>query len=155
MPCMQELILIADDGTKFLIDSDALSHIQKYRQHGPLVAEAGGILIGEYRGKDLRITSATKPGRLDQRSRCRFGRRSPHHQLVAQKSWLKSGFTRSHIGDWHTHPQDNPSPSALDYSEWELKLPKRPMLLVILGRKSDWYSLWNGKHFLSVSKYES
>jgi integrative and conjugative element protein (TIGR02256 family) len=152
---MHELVLISDDGTRILIEAGALCPTLKFRQFGSSATEAGGILIGEYRGDDLRIISVTKPGELDQRSRCRFGRRSPHHQEMAQKAWLNSGSIQTHIGDWHTHPQDYPSPSPFDYSEWREKLPKRPVLLIILGRKANWYGMWNGGSFINVRAYES
>lgn len=148
---MQELILVAEDGTRVLVELGALSPTLKYRQFETSSKEAGGILIGEYRGGDLRILSVTEPGELDQRLRCRFGRRSTHHQDAANKAWLESGFIQTHVGDWHTHPQDYPQPSTLDYSEWRKKLPQRSMLLVILGRKENWYGLWNGKSFIGVT----
>ncbi|MCZ4373876.1 Mov34/MPN/PAD-1 family protein [Vibrio diazotrophicus] len=151
---MQELILVAEDGTKVLVEAGALSPTLQYRQFETSSKEAGGILIGEYRGDDLRILFVTEPGGIDQRSRYRFGRRSPHHQKAANKAWLESGFTQTHIGDWHTHPQDYPLPSPLDYSEWRTKLPQRPVLLVILGRKANWYGMWNGESFIDVTEYE-
>ncbi|MDH5935626.1 Mov34/MPN/PAD-1 family protein [Vibrio splendidus] len=151
---MQALILVAEDGTKVLVEAGALSPTLKYRQFETNSKEAGGIFIGEYRGDDLRILSVTEPGELDQRSRCRFGRRSPHHQEAANKAWLSSDSIQTHIGDWHTHPQDYPLPSSLDYSEWRKKLPLRPTLLVILGRKANWYGMWNGKGFMDVTEFE-
>ncbi|HII4315992.1 TPA: Mov34/MPN/PAD-1 family protein [Vibrio parahaemolyticus] len=151
---MHELVLVAEDGTKVLIEAGAMSPTLKYRQFETSSKEAGGIFIGEYRGDDLRILSVTEPGELDQRSRCRFGRRSPHHQEAANKAWLSSGSIQTHIGDWHTHPQDYPLPSSLDYSEWRNNLPQRPVLLAILGRKANWYGMWNGEFFINVTEYE-
>ncbi|HIF5682057.1 TPA: Mov34/MPN/PAD-1 family protein [Vibrio parahaemolyticus] len=150
---MREIVLFAANGTRVLVEESALTPIQKFRQIKPSDKEAGGILIGEYRGNDLRIVSVTLPGEKDFRSRYRFGRRSPHHQARAYESWLRSKHTQSHIGDWHTHPQDYPSPSALDYKEWREKLPQRHVLLIILGRKADWYGIWDGSEFVEILSF--
>ncbi|EOX4177076.1 Mov34/MPN/PAD-1 family protein [Vibrio cholerae] len=147
---MHELVLLANNGSRILIEEYALSSVQKFRQLKPSDPEAGGILIGEYRGDDLRIVAVTLPGKRDLRSRCNFGRRSHHHQKQAYNSWLCSNHTQSHVGDWHTHPQDYPTPSALDYQEWKKKLPHRPALLIIFGRRSDWYGFWDGSEFISI-----
>jgi integrative and conjugative element protein (TIGR02256 family) len=151
---MQELVLYAADGTRVLIEQEVFEHVDIYRQLKSSDREAGGILIGEYRGKDLRILSSTMPGKLDQRSRYRFGRRSPHHQKQAYELWLSSNSIQSHIGDWHTHPQDYPTPSTLDLQEWRKKLPIRPALLAILGRKTDWYGLWDGSRIVEIINVE-
>lgn len=154
MSIVQELVLISKSGVKILIEAGALTPTLKYRQLKATSREAGGIVIGEYRGNDLRILSVTKPGELDRRSRYGFSRKSPHHQEAAHKAWLKSDSFQTHIGDWHTHPQDYPLPSSLDYSEWRTKLPQRPMFLIILGRLANWYGIWDGKGFVDVTEYK-
>ncbi|WP_052380294.1 MULTISPECIES: Mov34/MPN/PAD-1 family protein [unclassified Pseudoalteromonas] len=148
---MPELILHANNGTRILIEKGVLNAPQEYRQKKSKDTEAGGILIGEYRGEDLRIVSATLPGILDKRSRIRFKRRSPHHNTAAISAWSASKHIQTFTGDWHTHPEDHPTPSGLDLSEWQKKMPKRPMLLMIIGRVSSWYGLWDGKTIVKVT----
>lgn len=148
---MPELILHATNGTRILIESGVLSAPKKYRQYKLKDNEAGGIFVGEYRGEDLIIVSSTSPGLLDKRSRNRFKRRSPHHNTVAISAWWASKRIQTFTGDWHTHPEDHPTPSGLDISEWQKKMPKRFMLLVIIGRVSSWYGLWDGKEILQVN----
>lgn len=150
MPYMRELVLSAKDGTRILIEDEVFNLVEPYRQYSSHSTEGGGILIGEYRGKDIRIVTGTIPSEFDRRSRVRFHRESPHHQLIALKTWKYSNSLRSYLGDWHTHPEDHPIPSSLDISEWKSKLPNRKMFVAIFGRKSDWYGLWNGKELIEV-----
>lgn len=145
---MPELVLNAKDGTRILIEAEVLNLVESYRQHLASSTEAGGILIGEYRGKDIRIVTGTIPSKLDRRSRVRFHRESPHHQSIAMETWRQSKGLCSYLGDWHTHPEDHPIPSSLDISEWKLKLPRQKMVVAIFGRKSDWYGLWDGKEII-------
>lgn len=154
MSYMRELVLNAKDGTRILIEVEVLNLVESYRQHTSTSTEAGGILIGEYRGSDIRIVTGTIPSEFDRRSRVRFHRESPHHQFIAMETWKQSKGLCSYLGDWHTHPEDHPIPSSLDISEWKVKLPNRRMAVAIFGRKSDWYGLWDGKEliFCAVSR---
>ena len=50
-----------------------------------------------------------------------------------------------YLGEWHTHPEDNPNPSGLDRSEWNhlsaKRRDKRPTLAVIVGRNALYIEL--------------
>ncbi|MFX6035587.1 hypothetical protein ABTE74_19600, partial [Acinetobacter baumannii] len=54
---------------RILVDADALTTLQKYRQDSADKPEAGGILIGYRRDEHLHITYATEPSEEDIRSR--------------------------------------------------------------------------------------
>lgn len=62
----------------------------------------------------------------------------------------RSNHTRVYIGEWHTHPEDIPSPSSVDVSSiknsfWQNDLPfKNCILMVIIGRKEIYWGLYNG-----------
>lgn len=111
--------------------------LHKYRQLGPFDHEAGGILLGFRRGEiDLELTLATEPTPKDKRGMFSFFRSTWHHQDVARQQWMKSGGTVDYLGDWHTHPEDHPTPSSTDRREWE-KLRRnspRPLIFIIVGR---------------------
>ena len=71
-----------------------------------------------------------------------------HHQQVALRHWRASQMTMDYLGEWHTHPESNPSPSLLDMSEWKkiCKVQKRPMVFAILGWSGDiWLGLSSGE----------
>ena len=44
------------------------------------------------------------------------------------------------LGEWHTHPQEVPSPSYVDLDEWKIlakgRADKRPLLAVVVGRQN-------------------
>jgi integrative and conjugative element protein (TIGR02256 family) len=79
-----------------------------------ITLEAGGILIGSYRGPHIEISDCTTPLSGDIRKPYLFDRRDPGHQAAALRAWRASGKTATFIGEWHTHPQDDPAPSGID-----------------------------------------
>lgn len=122
-----------------LIEKQVLVLIQSFIQSSEDDNESAGILIGEYRGSHhIRVVHATVPGIADKCTRTRFSRLDPHHQEQALSYWKASNKTQTWIGEWHTHPEDHPSPSSYDISEWKRHLPKREMVILIQGRKSIW-----------------
>ncbi|WP_458232303.1 Mov34/MPN/PAD-1 family protein [Roseateles sp. P5_E8] len=100
--------------------------------------ESGGILLGTVHDRGMLITHATAPSRFDRCLPMFFSRDSRVHREVAQRLWHESGGTTRYLGDWHTHPEDVPSPSRIDLREWhKLALARndeRPALSVIVGR---------------------
>ena len=101
--------------------------------------EAGGILLGCVRGPHLQIIEATTPSPKDRRSRFSFERDDFHHHSTAMKRWEESNGNIRYIGEWHTHPEDYPSPSSIDLREWRVlaasRIDGRPLLALIVGRK--------------------
>ena len=149
---MQQVTLELPQKRLLLIESQVIESIYEFQQLDHSSKESGGILIGEYRGEHLRIVHLTKPGFLDTRQRFRFYRLSPHHQIYAYKCWIKSHHVQTWIGEWHTHPEDHPTPSFIDIENWNRKLPERLMILIIQGRISRWYGFWDGKKLIEVKK---
>ena len=102
--------------------------------------EAGGLLLGSVHGTHMLIEQATVPTAWDKRFRFLFERMPFGHEAIALTRWMASQGTVRYLGEWHTHPEDHPQPSSLDRSEWSRlsakRLDKRPMLAVIVGRKS-------------------
>ncbi|PDS34685.1 hypothetical protein CO665_29465 [Rhizobium anhuiense] len=102
--------------------------------------EAGGILIGSYRGNHIHIHQCTVPLRKDLRKKYLFDRKDRGHQLAAMLAWTKSLGTETFVGEWHTHPEDFPVPSSIDRGTWReiIKRKEVPVVFVILGRKGMW-----------------
>lgn len=101
--------------------------------------EAGGILLGKVRGYHLEVVEVTTPTTQDKQSRFMFERSSLFHKKIANDRWFSSSGTVRYIGEWHTHPEDFPTPSSLDISEWKdlarNRVDKRPLLAIIIGRQ--------------------
>lgn len=127
-------------------DYDRLLHLKPgvlevFRRHIQLVetdCEAGGLLLGTVHGKHLIIEQATTPTPRDRRFRVLFERMPFGHAAIASALWAQSSGRVRYVGEWHTHPQNYPTPSALDRSECERLSRKRsdgrPLLAVIVGR---------------------
>ncbi len=118
----------------------ALETFCQYIQARDVDPEAGGLLLGSVHGTHMLIEQATAPTALDNRFRYLFERMPFGHDTIALSRWTMSKGTIRYLGEWHTHPEDHPNPSGLDRSEWNRlsakRLDKRPMLAVIVGRKS-------------------
>jgi integrative and conjugative element protein (TIGR02256 family) len=100
--------------------------------------EAGGLLIGSLRGNNFEVRFLTTPYPGDEQSRIRFVRRDPTHLAFSDRLSKASHRSVTYLGEWHTHPTDDPVPSAIDRSEW-LAAQKRirgPFLALILGTRS-------------------
>tara|TARA_R110001592_G_scaffold362332_2_gene675822 strand:+ start:74 stop:544 length:471 start_codon:yes stop_codon:yes gene_type:complete len=102
--------------------------------------EAGGILLGHVRGKHLEVLEASEPTRQDRRLRYFFERMIHCHKSLADRRWQETKGLVRYIGEWHTHPQEVPSPSHIDLDEWETlaksRVDRRPLLAVVVGRQN-------------------
>lgn len=126
------------DGSVLLSFSDSVCGVfERNVQTGDL-PESGGVLLGTVHERGLLVTVATTPTRLDRQLRYLFERLPFGHRAVARRLWRSTGGTTRYIGEWHTHPQDIPTPSAIDLDEWrklaKARADKRPLLAVIVGR---------------------
>ncbi len=110
-----------------------------HAQSSVAAPEAGGLLLGTVHGQGMLISEATTPTRLDRQLRTLFERMPFGHRAIAKRRWRASGGTVRYLGEWHTHPEDQPHPSGTDLVEWRALASKRvdgrPVLAVIVGRK--------------------
>lgn len=121
------------------LNESVLEDFQRHIQNLPSDHEAGGLLLGTVHGSHMIITEVTLPTQKDKQFRFLFERMPFGHKAIADARWRASGGIIRYLGEWHTHPQDHPSPSGLDRTEWTLLASKRadgrPMLAVIVGRQ--------------------
>lgn len=126
---------------RFLIHllPDVMAVFDAYVQRSLSDPESGGILLGTVHGPHIEVTHATPPFPTDRRTRCSFDRGSKGHTEVADQMWEESRGIIRYIGEWHTHPEDYPSPSGIDLREWKISAAKRtdgrPVIGLIVGRK--------------------
>lgn len=100
--------------------------------------ELGGLLLGFRDEKAIRVVRCTFPGPGDISTRTRFHRRSPSHQISASIWWARCGGRGDWVGEWHSHPEDNPSPSGIDLTSWrrQVRHTQRPMVFLIFGLRT-------------------
>ncbi|WP_342590608.1 Mov34/MPN/PAD-1 family protein [Acinetobacter guillouiae] len=110
-----------------------------YRQLSSSSPESAGVIIGERRGVHIVIRTISVPSDADIRSRFMVNRISKHHQETVDTAFQNSDGTYQYLGEWHTHPEDAPTPSMTDYSSWNKNLSaKEPLILIIVGRTQFW-----------------
>jgi integrative and conjugative element protein (TIGR02256 family) len=138
-----------------VVEPNALNTMRSLRQIRSKAHEAGGVMIGERRGNSFIVKEVTTPSSEDTSSRFKFVRNYHHHQSSVIKANMNSGGTSNYLGEWHTHPEDQPYPSAIDFKNWKKSLHKRPpCLVVVVGRKGDWWAIHeHGRfyHLVSIS----
>jgi len=142
-----------DTGVIVVISSPVIETLTSYIQSGDR-EEAGGMLLGYRRGDHLEVTHATEPTKYDIRKIFSFKRNSNTHTEIANKAWSDSKGHICYIGEWHTHPEDNPTPSGVDIREWK-KLSmnmegNNSLFMLIVGRKSIWTGISSSKGILKV-----
>lgn len=135
-----DLILRLNRDAFVLIPGNVLGVMKGFTIGSQGATEAGGILIGSYRGNHIEVRDCTVPLRRDVRRACFFDRRDKGHQLAAMCAWTRSFGTETFVGEWHTHPEDFPLPSIIDHGTWAgiIKRKDLPVVFIIAGRKGIW-----------------
>ncbi len=134
-----ELVFKDERGCLVVIMGHVVTRLLSYRQLHRLTPESAGVLIGERRGQHLVVCDISEPGSGDIRQRCRVDRRGAHHQSRVNEAFERSAGTNLYLGEWHTHPEDRPFPSATDRHSWRSNIVSdESMLLLIVGRKGFW-----------------
>jgi integrative and conjugative element protein (TIGR02256 family) len=128
------------DTAYILLHRDIFERLIDYRQVSAGMKEAGGLLIGYRRDPHIEVVDMTVPFPRDERRRTFFERRDPAHGKYLRKRWATSGKTLDYLGEWHTHPEQLPTPSYHDLYEWRLLLQSRrtPLLFLIVGITGAW-----------------
>ncbi len=119
--------------------SDMHTHVQRHRWS----PEAGGILLGRVLlpNGSVVVHKVTVPNRHDRAGRFRFFRAQRPAQAAVRAAWSESGGELNYLGEWHTHPEDDPTPSPHDRADWHRlvqtqQYEQRALFFVIVGRCS-------------------
>jgi integrative and conjugative element protein (TIGR02256 family) len=137
--CLANEWVSQDHKMLLYFETGVIDQFLRYIQFKETAPESGGLLLGTVHGDHFIVKEITTPTIWDKCHRYLFKRSPIGHAKVAEDRWNRSnGFVR-YIGEWHTHPEDNPTPSFIDITEWrklaEVRSDKRPLLGVIVGRK--------------------
>lgn len=127
-----------------LICEAALTTMLGFRQRTRRDKEAGGQLFAHFQGPEMVIVEATPPTLLDHRSRYRF---RPSRLLQRREIRKKHAAGLHFVGDWHTHPEERPKPSADDITSMQDCFRRSihdlaAFVLIIVGISKppeDWY----------------
>jgi integrative and conjugative element protein (TIGR02256 family) len=129
-------------------DDEVLAHFEKHKQNACWKREAGGQLFARISPEHWEITRATGPRRGDYRRRFRFLPRREDEQAEIN-ALFQTGL--HYVGDWHTHPEAEPTPSPMDANSMEdlVRQSKHELpgfLLVIVGTVDSPSGLWVSLH---------
>ncbi|MCJ8312386.1 MAG: ThiF family adenylyltransferase, partial [Pseudomonadales bacterium] len=111
----------------------------EFKQDNLSDCESAGLLVGHVRNNgDVWINKITKPKEKDIRTRAYFKLDADAHQNELNDIHTSSDQLLGYIGTWHTHPQNIPTPSGLDVSDWKKHCNEnvdRPLIFVVVGLK--------------------
>lgn len=125
--------------SQLLVFTDpVLKHFEKHRQCKWWHREAGGQLFARFDLPRIVIEEATGPRRTDWRTRYSY---RPNRRAEQREIALRHARGLNFIGDWHTHPEDVPSPSRDDADSIKESVAKSQhalngFLLAIVGREA-------------------
>lgn len=120
----QDIVFNRSGGGRIKVPAAVVAILQSYAQHAPEATEAGGLLMGRYiaTSDDVIVDAVTEPMTGDRRTRYSFYRAKRRHQEALNAAWETSGHTCTYLGEWHTHPEAQPTPSGTDITNWNRRL---------------------------------
>lgn len=143
------MIFVTVGRPRLVIGVQALERMARFRQLTPADPEAGGVLLGRIvcGSDDIVVDDVTQPTRQDRATRFNFFRSKRSAQPAVDQAWSVSDGTRIYLGEWHTHPEDDPHPSARDIANWRSILQKarfeqRWLFFLIVGERQT--NAWIG-----------
>lgn len=130
------------NGGRVVFGAEQREEMARSRQLRCWSSEQGGMLLGRLLNgdRDVAVDIVSRPHTLDRKGRFHFFRvREPAQKLV-QDRWLESGGRCNYLGEWHTHPEPIPQPSAEDLRNWvqvfqRTKVQQCFLLFVIVGTR--------------------
>jgi integrative and conjugative element protein (TIGR02256 family) len=127
-----------------IIEEIRLRRQVKYRDK-----ESGGMVIGSIvnNSNEIELRDYTIPQLGDFQSRYRFIRKKKIHNAILQKKWMESEGTVMYMGEWHTHPENDPHYSLQDIRNWRKLLKESNTFsdhLFFLIGGIDYYKIWVG-----------
>ena len=140
-------------GFRFEIKEEVLESLRENAQHEG--NEMCGVLTGsQINEKTFRISKVSPPC-VAHNSRCGCERDATKANEFISKDYEESEHTRVYVGEWHTHPEKNPSPSGTDYSSIinnfiSSKICVPFLTMIIVGTESIYYSIFNGAEFVTI-----
>lgn len=103
------------------IRENVINILCSYKQDTQLKKEKGGALMGKrLKNGNIIITDVTRPQPGDKESRFKNKKDKLQHQVIANQIWNNSNHYVCCIGEWHTHPERQPTPSRIDRKSWSM-----------------------------------
>jgi len=148
------MIKMKEKDFKVEFDDTSIEKLKKYQQKNGEY-ESGGILVGEiYPVENKVIVKHIIASKKATRSFMGVNIDKKEMQTELEKVRKKTGYEYYYIGDWHTHPEKNPTPSLIDKISYKrtlktIILQTNFVVFLIVGNRVDiMNSLWLKTYFL-------
>lgn len=134
----------------FKIDNSVFETFKKYIQDDNKKEESGGVLIGKVYDNHIEILDCSEPTQFDKRSRYNFNRSFKSAQEFIDMKFESSQGKEIYLGEWHTHPENNPRPSGIDLKNFEKSLKNNILnsdthFMIIIGITSIYIGVYIDK----------
>lgn len=134
----------------FKIDNSVFEIFKKYIQDDNKKEESGGVLIGKVYDNHIEILDCSEPTQFDKRSRYNFNRSFKSGQEFIDMKFESSQGKEIYLGEWHTHPENNPRPSGIDLKNFEKSLKNNILnsdthFMIIIGITSIYIGVYIDK----------
>lgn len=138
------MIIIELDDMTVKIEEAVINKMLEFKQDTTDKPESGGILIGFYiEDNSFTITNITTPSAQDVFSRFNFIRTKKNAQKAIDRLFKESNNKKIYLGEWHTHPENMPTPSCLDkisiLKQIKLNQLNSPIIFMIIIGKFGLY----------------
>ena len=111
------------DNITLTIEVDVINKFLEFAQNTNFKPESGGILMGYYIDEySFIITDISTPTDDDICSRYNFIRSHKSAQRFIRKKFRESKGKKIYLGEWHTHPENCPTPSNVDILSYKEQL---------------------------------
>ena len=144
-------MIIKRDKYTIHISNEVLSILTRYKQDKNQ-NESGGIILGSvHKENHIYISKISEPNAFDKSSRYGFERDKKAAQLIVDAEFYESNGKVIYLGEWHTHPEKNPTPSPIDIKMIKQqyksnKINENFLILLIQGTESLYVVVYNEKN---------
>lgn len=143
------LKFVLPNGKVVDILTPVIEEINNWIQVDCTAPESGGYIVGYQHMEtgNISLESVSHPYPLDLKNRTRFTIRDKKHKLFLRKCERKKSY---YMGVWHTHPQERPVPSGIDWADWKEtlitdKTGAQFVFFIIAGTKE--FRVWVGDYY--------
>lgn len=131
-----------------VLSAEVLNILHRSMQRKQSDPESGGIILGKVTAENILVQRLSIPTELDRRSRTNFERHRLSAQIIINYEYANSYGQVTYLGEWHTHPEDHPSPSGTDIKMIRQQFTQNKiytdfLILLIQGNKSLFAAIIN------------
>ncbi len=131
---------------KIIISNDVLELFIKSKQIKKTQKEVGGQLFAKISQNEISILKTYLPNKYDKRTYNSF---LPSRKKQMEEIYYSFPRGLHYVGDWHTHPEETPTPSNIDLDSMKECFVKSKhelnnFILIIVGNSKIYLNLWVG-----------